>query len=166
MSKEWNKRGRNDLMDVGLVGKNLRDKKFMGKPIDFFRYRDYGLQFAKRLPMNEQSNFKYIIHVDGHVSAYRLGKELSLGSCILKVDSLFDYKLWFSQYLKKNHHYLAVHKDLNDLGNAIIWCRSNDAKCKIIAENAGKLYTKIMNKEFILGYSQWLINSIPNNFII
>ena len=36
--------------------------------------------------MNEQSNYKYIIHIDGHVSAYRLGKELSLGSTILKVN--------------------------------------------------------------------------------
>lgn len=175
LSKTWNKAGRNDLMDAGLVGKNLRDKKFMGKEMSFFRYRDYGLTMAKRLPMNEQSNFKYIIHVDGHVSAYRLGKELSLGCCILKVDSLFGYKLWFTKYLEQyiprhkntfGGHYLAINKDLSTLGNAILWCRSNDSDCKKIAENCGKLYRKIINEDFILNYSANIINSISHNFII
>ena len=166
LSNTWTNAGRNDLLDAGLVGKNLRDKKFTGKPMDFFRYRDYGLQFAKRLPMNEQSNFKYIVHVDGHVSAYRLGKELSLGSCILKVDSLYNYKLWFSHLMQPRKHYLPVQKDLSDLGSAIIWARSNDIHCKKIAENAGKLYIKIMTRDFILSYTENLINSISHNFSI
>ena len=108
LAKSWYDKGINNLLDAGLVGKNLRDKKFMGKPLSFFRYKDYSLQFKPRMPMNLQSNFKYIVHVDGHVSAYRLGKELSLGSCILKVESLYNYKLWFSHLMIPNAHYLLA----------------------------------------------------------
>ena len=60
--------------------------------------------------MNEQSNFKYIVHIDGHVSAYRLGKELSLGSTIIKVKSRGNYKVCpFSNRMIK------LEKDLSNI---------------------------------------------------
>ena len=166
LSNEWNKRGFNNIIDGGLVGTNLRDKKFMGKPLSFFRYKDYSYKFLPRMPMNLQSNFKYIIHIDGHVSAYRLGKELSLGSCILKVDSLFNYRLWFSKYLLKNKHYIAIQSNLNNLGSIIQWCKVNDPICKQIAQNAGELYENIMNVDFILDFTTNIVNSISENYII
>lgn len=167
MSKEFSKDSKTkNLMDAGLVGKNLRDKKFMGKKLDFFRFKDYDLMYSERKSMNEQSNYKYIIHVDGHVSAYRLGKELSLGSTILKVDSLFDYKLWFTNHLQSGKHFLPINKDLSNLKQAIKWCKSHDKECKDIAKNANKMYNRVMNKNFILGYFAWMINSISTNYDI
>lgn len=167
LSKELSKNPKTkDLMDAGLVGKNLRDKKFMGKEIDFFRFRDYDLQYSQRKSMNDQSNYKYIIHIDGHVSAYRLGKELSLGSTILKVDSLFDYKMWFSNHLISGKHYLRIKKDLSDLEKAVKWCKSNDKKCKAITQNAKKLYDVIMTERYIVSYFAWMMNSISSNYII
>ena len=61
----------------------------------------------------EQSNFKYIINVDGHSKAYRLSLELSMGSVILFVES--DYTMWFMKFLKPYHHYIPINKDLSDL---------------------------------------------------
>ena len=116
--------------------------------------------------MDEQTNYKYIIHVDGHVSAYRLSKELSSYSTILKVDSLYDYKLWFSDYLKKNKHYIPIKKDLSNLEETILWCKKNDNKCKKISLNSIELYNKIMNKDFVFDYFSNIINSISNNYII
>ena len=167
LSKDLSKNPKTkDLMDAGLVGKNLRDKKYMGKEIDFFRHRDYDLQYSERKSMNDQSNYKYIIHIDGHVSAYRLGKELSLTSTLLKVDSMFDYKLWFSNHLISGKHFLRIKKDLSDLEKAIKWCKANDQKCKTISKNAAKMYNTIMTPKYILGYFAWTMNSISNNYSI
>ena len=163
LSKDSSK---SNLLDVGLVGKNMRDKKVKGKEVDFFRFKNYDLQYAQRIPMNTFSNYKYIIHIDGHVSAYRLGKELSLHSTILKVDSLYDYRLWFSNSLESNKHYLPIKKDLSNLIEVIEWCKKNDKKCKQISKNARKFYDKIINKNFILEYMAWTINSISTNFKI
>jgi DNA-directed RNA polymerase II subunit RPB2 len=153
------------LMDAGLVGKPTRDKKVMGKAIDFFRYKKYKKIMEKpRMSMNNQSEYKYIIHVDGHVSAYRLGKELSLGSTILKVDSQYDYKLWFDSFLKEGTHYLSVNKNLDNMATVIRDCKRNDDKCKKIAENALELHSQIMNVDFITDYMANMINSISDNF--
>ena len=45
------------------------------------------------MSLEEQSNHKYILNIDGHVKAFRLGNELRMGSVILLVDS--PYTLWF-----------------------------------------------------------------------
>ena len=66
--------------------------------MNFFRYNSRDFQFSPRIEMNMQSNYRFIIHIDGQVSAYRLGKELSLGSCILKVDSLYNYNYGLVTY--------------------------------------------------------------------
>jgi hypothetical protein len=167
ISKEFSKnKDTKDLLDAGLVGKNLRDKKFMGKEIDFFRFKDYDLMYSERKSMNEQSKYKYIIHIDGHVSAYRLGKELSLCSTILKVDSMFNYKLWFSNHLHSGQHYLPIKKDLSNIKKVVKWCKSNDDKCEKIANNSKKLYDKLMTKKHIVGYFAWMINSISQNYKI
>ena len=155
-----------NIMNAGIIKYNTRDKKFSNKEIDFFHYKDYKLYNVKFMPRNEQLNYKYIIHIDGHVSAYRLGSELSFGSTILKVDSLYNYKLWFSDYLKENIHYIRVKKDLSNIVQVIKWCKKNDNKCKEIANNSNKLYKKIMNKKFIFDFYSNIINSISHNFKI
>ena len=164
-----------DLADVCLTGINLRDRKFENKPIDFIDYKKYNIkkftpkQLSEqkiRKDIDEQSKFKYIIHVDGHVSAYRLGKELSMGSTLLKVDSLYDYKLWFSDHLIEYYHYLPIKSDMSNLKNAIINCKENDMICERISKNAQELFHKIINRKYISMYVSNLINSISNNYDI
>ena len=120
-----------------------------------FRKVDY-------VSMHDQTSYKYIVHIDGHVAAYRLSKELSFGSVILKVDSLYDYQLWFLQWFKPWIHYIPVKKDLSDLAERITWCKRNDSKCKSIAENARLFYEKYINKDFVFDYVQTILNTINN----
>ena len=70
ISKELREnRGINNIIDAGLTGFNMRDKKISGGNVGYFKYREAGLSnTVDRIPMNTQSNFKYIIHIDGHVS--------------------------------------------------------------------------------------------------
>lgn len=154
------------LWDVGLVGRPTRDKKMQGKPIDFFRYKKYNLSIKPRMSMNTQSTYKYIVHIDGHVSAYRLGKELSLGSAILKVDSVYDYKLWFDELLTPNEHFIPVKSDLSNLTEIIESHNktNDDEQGKQIAQNALGLYKKIMTEDFITQYWADMINSVSTTF--
>ena len=106
-------------LNAGVVGWNRRDKKFIGKPVDIINSSKFNFKKVDFINMNQQTSHKYIIHIDGHVAAYRLSKELSFGSVILKVESLYDYQLWFSSLLKPWIHYIPIKKDLSDLAEMI-----------------------------------------------
>ena len=155
-----------DLMDVGILGTNIRDKKYIDDAIDYYDYKKYKFESKERMEFKDQCKFKYIIHVDGHVSAYRLGKELSSGSTLLKVDSLFNYKLWFTNHLIPNYHYLPIKTDMSNIKSAIISCKKNDDVCKKIADNSKELFHKINNRKYISLYFSNLINCISNKYII
>jgi hypothetical protein len=88
----------------------------------------------KFLSMVEQSQYKYIIHVDGNVNAYRLLTTMLTGSLILRVMS--EYTSWVDHLLEPNVHYIPIRPDLSDLVKKIEWCKSHDLKASKIA-NAG-----------------------------
>jgi hypothetical protein len=48
------------------------------------------------IPFEEQSHYKYILHLDGNVAAYRLAKSMLLGSVILLQES--GSTLWFQHF--------------------------------------------------------------------
>jgi hypothetical protein len=158
--------GMDSLMDVGILGTNIRDKKYIDKQVDFYDSDLYKFPEKDKLTFEQQTAYKYIIHIDGHVSAYRLGRELSSNSTILKVDSLFDYKLWFSDHLIPNYHYLPIKKDLSNIKSAILACQTNDKTCEKISENAKKLFLSIFNRHYITAFWANLINSVSNKYII
>ena len=61
-----------------------------------------GLQLKNFMTPKEQSNYKYILNIPGHVCAYRLSLELSMGSVIFLVNC--EYKLWFQKFLKPTRY--------------------------------------------------------------
>jgi len=142
-----------DFLDVGISGK--------GKTIDTLSLRfdpTFGLGMLntgiiptdKFLKMYEQSQYKYIIHIDGNVNAYRMLYTMTTGSLILRVMS--EYTSWAEQYLKPNVHYVPVNSDLSNLQDVLDWCRSNEDKCQEIAENGLKLSRTILTPEFLDNY--------------
>lgn len=142
--------GREDYLDVGIVG-NFETVKSNSIRID----PKYGIgilnvpeiKTVHFMSMQEQSNHKYIIHVDGNVAAYRLLTTMLTGSLILRVSS--DYTLWCDNFMIANKHYIPIKRDLSDLDKVIKWCISNDLECKKIAGNALTLARKILTKQFI-----------------
>jgi hypothetical protein len=143
------------LLDAGITKWNLRPRKHISS--EFLQVIDKTkLPFGLVAPLSpdQQSRYKYIVHVDGHVSAFRLSLELSMGSVILLVES--KYRLWFRRYLKEYVHYVPVLPDLSNLFDQIRWCRQNDEKCKKIADNAKKFYDTFLKKKGILDYLQIL----------
>lgn len=97
------------------------------------------------LTWKEQSEYKYILHVDGNVVAYRLLKSMLTKSVILRVKS--DFIHWADNLLKDGEHYISVKSDLSNLHEVIEWCKNNDAECKKIAESGYKLAKKLLTDD-------------------
>jgi hypothetical protein len=118
-------------LDAGLTTINRNQPRFDGK---------VGLQLLQttattvdKMDMVEQGKYKYIIHIDGNVAAYRLLYTMQLGSVILKVQGA--YQLWFEHLLQDGVNCVFIKPDLSDLLDKIRWCTQNDTLCKNIANN-------------------------------
>jgi len=137
-------------------GKYIKDR-------DGYKYVKYGNKIPNFLSPKQQSGYKYIVHVDGHVSAFRLSLELSMGSVILLVDS--EWKIWYRDFLlpfgdtydETVAHYVPLKADLSDLIEKIQWCRDNDKKCEQIAKNALTFFKKYLQKDGVLQYMQKIL---------
>jgi hypothetical protein len=83
---------------------------------------------------DQGKQYKYILHIDGFVSAWRMAEEMLSMSVILKVES--PWLEHFYDKLKPWYHYIPIKEDLSDLIPIIKWCNNNIALCQIIAKNA------------------------------
>ena len=149
------------ILDVGITNWNLRIRK--NKDSKYLRIPDVGtLKLVPKLNPEQQSNYKYIIHVDGHVSAFRLSLELGMGSCLLLVESAEKWTMWFSHLLKPYVHFVPINTDLSNLMEQIAWCLQNDAKCKEIAANALDFHNKYLGKRGVLDYLEHTLVTLHN----
>ena len=129
---------RSPLLDVGIVDTKLSTMKF--DPEEGLGFLETSIKRVPAIPLfGGQDEYKYIIHVDGNVLAYRLLKSMLTGSLILRVASPFVH--WLDGSLKAGKHYISVADDLSDLEEKVAWCLEHDSKCKKIAE-AGRLFAE------------------------
>ena len=150
------------LLDAGITKWNLRPRKIMGeKYLQTIDVNSLPFKLVDRLTPQQQCQYKYVVHIDGHVSAFRLSSELNMESTILMVES--EWKLWYSNLLKPFVHYIPIKNDLSDLLEKIRWCRKNDSKCKEIAHNAKLFYNKYLQKNGVLDYLQKLLIDIKKH---
>jgi len=150
-----------NILDAGITDWNSRPKKYMGEPIKIIDTTKFRFGLSGMINNAEKSNYKYILNIDGHVSACRLSSELGMNSVVLLVNS--PYKLWFSHLLEPYIHYVPVKKDLKDLVSQIKWCIAHDDDCKKIAENARKFYLEYLGKEGVFNYMEQKLNAIHKN---
>jgi hypothetical protein len=102
---------------------------------------------------------KYILHIDGFVSAWRLVYELFSMCVILKVDSP-----WIEHYydqLVPWVHYIPIKSDLSNLIQTIIWCLSHDDICYTIAKNAYNYAVNNFTKDNLFNYVESLLDGCP-----
>jgi hypothetical protein len=146
-------------LDAGITKWNLRIKKIINSSeLNVIDIHSLPFGLVPYMSNEDQCKYKYIIHIDGHVSAFRLSLELKMGSVILLVNS--DWKMWYSDLLKPFIHYVPVSNDLSDIYDKIRWCKNNDEKCKEIVSNAKKFYEMYLQKDGVLDYMQKLLCDI------
>lgn len=152
-------------MNVKITSPNTRLK--LDPILGYCDYIKKNDDFNKKHMMSpqEQSRYKYIIHVQGHVAAFRLSKELSYGSLIIRIKN--PWKVWFDDFIKpfnplrdktdKKDKYKKCHIvecELDDISQTLDWCHQHDDICKQISENGYKFYMKYLsNKEFMIAYT-------------
>lgn len=137
-----------ELLDVGLTSKSKRTILEETNNILKSRTLDPSkIPLVPKMSKAEQSNYKYILVIEGNVAAHRLATDMLFNSVILLVDSV--YNLWFSYLLKPYVHYVPVKADLSDLLQKINWCKKHNEKCKKIASNARELALKIVDYNYV-----------------
>lgn len=145
------------LLDVGITNWNLRVRKIKGEP--YLQFPNVsGFTLSGRLSYEQQSDFKYIINVDGHTAAFRLSHLLGLSSCVLLVDG--DWKLWFSHLLRPYEHFVPIKADLSDLIDQVKWCIRNDSKCELISRQALEFHKKYLSKNGVLDYTAGVLDRL------
>lgn len=150
------------FLDAGITKWNMRIKKLMGeRKLQVINKDKLPFSLVSKLSYGEQSKYKYIIHIDGHTSAFRLSNELKMNSVILIVKS--KWKMWYSDLLKPYVHYVPVKDNLSDIYKQIIWCKNNDDKCKKIVENANMFYNTHLSKTGVLDYMETLLHSLKQH---
>ncbi len=142
-----------ELLDIGITGKgktiDTASVKF--DPVHGIGMLNTGLTPTdKFLTMAEQSNYQFILHVDGNVNAYRMLYTMSTGSVLLRVMS--EYTSWAEQYMLPNEHYIAIEPDLSNLKMKMEWCMKNPRKCKEISERAQQLARTLLSRELLDNY--------------
>ena len=156
------KDGDSTLRGGGGKGKGKgKDKKNQGRGNGTYIYKGLNITAGKShfMDLEEQSKHKYILNIDGHVKAFRLGNELRMGSVVLLVDS--PYKLWFQGLgFEDEKHYILIKEDLSDLEEKIGWCQDHEEECTKIAKNGLDFYNKYLSKEGMYDYFYNLIKNL------
>jgi hypothetical protein len=144
-------RALSEIIDAGIVSGdtelNFVKSKSVRIDADGIGMVDTQIPPVARMPMTEQSRYKYIIHVDGNVQAYRLLTTMRTGSMILRVKGA--YTSWLDGMLKEGVHYVGIDSDLSNLEERVRWCLRNDAKCRRIAANSLKLALQVSSREYL-----------------
>jgi hypothetical protein len=92
-------------------------------PIDFLKYR-------------------FHIDIDGNSNSWGLLPKLMMGSCVLKVVSIWHQ--WYYDGLYPWVHYVPIKNDLSDLEDQVAWCLDNDDAAREIGVNGMKYATRIV----------------------
>jgi hypothetical protein len=145
---------KSEYLDVGITGNSdsINSKAIKFDPKYGLGMMNLNLKPVKRLSMAEQSNYKYIIHIDGNVNAYRLLTTMCTGSLILRVGS--EYRSWVDHMIEPGLHYVSVKSDLSDLHSCIRSCMKNDTLCRQIADAGRELATSLLQKEYMKNHFQ------------
>lgn len=154
------------LLDIGLSGKgktiDTGSVKF--DPVHGLGMLNTGLAPTdKFLKMAEQSQYQFILHVDGNVNAYRMLYTMSTGSVLLRVMS--EYTSWAEQYLVENQHYIAIEPDLSNLRLKMEWCIKNPRKCKEISERAQHLARTLLSRDFLDNYFSMIFSTFSGQTV-
>jgi len=154
------------LLDVGITGKGrtIDTQSVRFDPLHGIGMLNTGLAPTdKFLTMAEQSQYKFILHIDGNVNAYRMLYTMATGSVILRVMS--EYTSWAEQYMVANEHYIAIAPDLSNLKLKMEWCLTYPKKCKEISEKAQHLARTLLTRDFLDNYFKMVFSTFSGQSV-
>ena len=168
VSSEWATTSKQSLLDAGLTSWNMSDKIDFGGFVHYIIPKEMeanGIHLKKKIPMNEQVCYKYLINIDGHTAPNRTSWILKSGCLMLLVESLYQDHTWTDNNLKAWKHYVPIKSDLSDLEDMIMWCKTHDDECKQIVRQAKAFAKLYFNRETIAEYMAYMMNRMVSNKI-
>jgi hypothetical protein len=149
------------LLYAKVVGKGdtIDSNSIKFDPVHGLGMLNTGMKPGNFMKMSEQSNYKYIVHVDGNVNAYRLLTTMMTGSLILRVES--PYVSWVDHLMQPGKHYIMVKSDLSDLVKIIKWCEKHPERAREIAETGYQFAKKALTREFVEKSIEKIFWSLP-----
>ena len=144
--------GSNVVIDAGLTSWKTRVRKLQGvRGLQTINIEALNIPLVPKLEFSRFGEYKYIIHVNGHSSAYRMGAEFSFGSVMLIVEG--EHKLWFQRFLEDGVNFVSIKADLSNLVEKVEWLKKNDNQSRHIADNGIAFFNKYLGKKGILDYA-------------
>ena len=160
-----------DLMSCTLTKFSRRNKiNLETHEMEFDKSSDFKFniydEYVKRhnfktFKEGKHGRYKYLISVPNYGVDLELPYYLSLSALVFKVDN--EYLTWYDNLLKPYQHYLPVKKDLSNLVSLIKWANSHQETCHKIARNGYIAFKKFFNRNNILEYWSYLLNSIAHH---
>jgi hypothetical protein len=109
---------------------------------------------GKYVPMHVQSQFRYLVVVDGHSAPNRVGTLLLTGSLVFRVEGhTAGRRVWLDDFLRPMEHYVPVACDLSDLGQKISWAVAHPDECRAMADRALALGRRLLSRDAIVAYT-------------
>ena len=150
-------------LDAGISNNSSKSrgrKEINDKYIRFVDENYWKHVMVTQLNHKQQSEYKYILYIEGNAAAYRGAFLFSLNSVVLWVKPE-KYHLWFEPYLKNGVNCIFIKHDLSNLDTIITWLKNNDSEAEGIAKTGRKLYDQLLTKKAIESYaSQAIISSL------
>lgn len=114
-----------NYLDIDIIDSSVRPQIWNYNVYEFPATGSNGTYTTLSQQINR---FQIIIHIQGHVQAFRLGHLLELPVVVLKVECATS--LWYESELIPWVHYVPVASDLSNVIEQIEWCRTHVVECK------------------------------------
>jgi hypothetical protein len=105
------------------------------------------------VPMAEQQRHKFLLYIEGHCAACRLGVMLASGCVVFKTTSTcVASELWFTHLLQENVHYVSIASDLSDVTEKVQHYLEHPDEAQRIATNARAFWETYLSKTNLVRY--------------
>ena len=95
------------------------------------------------ISQKDQFRYKYVVQVDGNITAWRYKTLLVSNSVVFKQES--PYYEYYYAHLKPYEHYIPIGPYCEDIGGKVEWAMENDEECRNAAENATAFAASYLN---------------------
>ena len=133
------------LLDAGLSGIVQMEPRIADE------IKASGL-FKGPVPMTRFADYRYLVDIDGNSNSWSgLFCRLYTGSTVLKVDSPFNFRLWFYDRLVPWFNYVPVASDMSDLVEKVTWLLRNDETAQDIGRRGRELAASLDHETELMG---------------
>lgn len=140
-------------VDIRCVSLSKRLHKHFSESVAVIESAPFPVSQSFYVPMSEQIQNKFLLYLEGHCAACRLGSMLGSGCVVFKADSTcVASELWFTHLLQENVHYVRVRADLADLVEKLNYYIALPSEAERIARNARKFYDTYLARPNLVNY--------------